>query len=334
MKWSLDIEDRIALAGTLHSATRTALCGQNQSEPQLVANLVCGLPRAINALTFSGGFTIKSGGVFVHGQPFVRCQNFPKTSPASVEIGDLLLVRTEIKNEEVAERRALLLQAKMLKSLPATPDNANQHHLYANWPPFTYIRSGEILNAQERHITGLDLYHASRYLLITKHACCRPWHAGWCQLLYPGACCSMTASPSHPRLSHYRCFVGEVLDFILGDAGKPFVIPPPPSRTKNWDRVIKDLTTATALRASSYIERASGSNTDARGQGILFALPSGTQLSSYGVTRDIWSNPSLAELTLSCDSPPKDPGEWPEASDDDGGISIIEFVVSDEGRSE
>lgn len=109
---------------------------------------------------------ISASGVFVHAQPFVRCSSFPDDRPESVEIGDLLLLRSAVHAGAVLERRTLLLQAKKIPSVPATPGNRNQYHLYAEWPTFEYVCSTRELNGKRRHITGMDLYDASKYFLI------------------------------------------------------------------------------------------------------------------------------------------------------------------------
>lgn len=63
-------------------------------EPHLVAALCYEIPKQINALSFSGGYDLKVGSVFVHQRPRVKVTNFPEQKPASVEIGDLLLIST------------------------------------------------------------------------------------------------------------------------------------------------------------------------------------------------------------------------------------------------
>ena len=157
------------------SVINNALSDIGKSEPQLVANLVWEIPRAINNLRFSNGEKITSGGVFVHAQPFVKCKNFPDQTKKAVEIGDLLLLRTEVSGEKITNRRALMLQAKKVSSYSIKPDNVNQHYLYATWPSFEYTRSTEELNGKGRCVTGLDLYNATRYLLINNtkndHCC-------------------------------------------------------------------------------------------------------------------------------------------------------------------
>lgn len=117
--------DIARLGHAVSCAVGDAFWYTTRSEPQLVANLVWQLPKYINAASLSGSTKVKAGGVFVHARPFVACTSFPEPKPASVEIGDLLLLRTLVVNKKVEEQHALLLQAKKA-SIPATPDNSNQ----------------------------------------------------------------------------------------------------------------------------------------------------------------------------------------------------------------
>ena len=331
MSLSPDPDDYMNLVEAVCSAVGNAFRSPALCEPQLVANLVWELPRAINKLTPSKGVSIKANGVFVHSQPFVKCKTFPNQKPASVEIGDLLLFRTEVCGEYVLNRRALLLQAKKGSDYSVKPDNANQHHLYAKWPPFEYVRSTSGLNGKRRHITGLDLYDASRFLLISDHDCWDPLDLLFCCSSHPYHGCSRTASPTHPKLSHYRPFVRELIYFLLGDAGKSFTRPPP-ARTRDWDRVINDLITVTAKRSSVFMKRAAGSE-QVRGQGPVFCFLSGQPYVSHGILRALCEEKVLRSESSS-DGPPQVPDEWFGEDSDSNGISMIEFVVSTEGGTE
>jgi hypothetical protein len=325
MKWSLGAVEHNKIHFSIHTAIHNALIRHPTSEHQIIANLVWELPRAVNLIPLTRGWSIRSAGIFVHAQPLVKSKSFPSVRPKSVEIGDLLLLRTEVCGGQVKNRHAMLLQAKMVSHLPAKPDNSNQHHLYANWPSFEYVRSTPQLNGKKRHITGLDLYDASRYLLISDHSCSHPCYKHYWHISPPHSCCSNTASPTLPELSHYRCFAKELLDFLFGDAGKEFVIPPP-VRTRNWDRVIEDLIKVTASRSSVFMSRASGVASKARGQGPLLFFRSGDPLPTLGIVHKLWGISSQAGIIN--DGPPVVPEIWPIENEEGGGISIVEFVVS------
>lgn len=328
MKWSIDIYDYRNLLRAVNVGISDALCKPKLNEPQIRANLVWTLPRAINAFSLGRKWTLKSGGVFVHSRPLVKFNNQKQVS-VSVEIGDLLLLRTEVSGEKVTDRRALLLQAKKVSKFPVTPDNDDQHDLYANWPFFEYVYSTSALNKKKRHITGLDLHDASRFLLISDRTVEHFHCLECCYSFYPCFCEVMTASPTKPKLSHYRCFVSELVDFLLGDAGKAFKNPPP-ARTRNWDKVINDLVTVTAKRRSAFVKSPEGTT---RGQGDVFFFLSREQPGDYGLLHALWGDgASLNEKAN--DGPPQVPAQWTKSDSENNGISVIEFIVSNERRAE
>jgi len=306
------------------NALSNAFKHPRQSEPQLVANLVFEFPKQINKVKLSGTTKVTAGGIFVHSRPFVACKSFPTSSPASVEIGDLLLIRTLVVNGKVAEKRALLLQAKKTDNIPVIPDNKNQWHLYEQWPGFTYAARSGGLTGKPRHIKESDMYEAAKYLLINTGSaahgpyfacCCWPfhWHRHW-----PEICLHHTAQPTTPEISRYRCFAGELVQFLAGNAGKVFAEPKP--RSRGWDRVIQDLIDETAKAKTIYAGRAAGQSTSAmRGNGVLFCSLAGqSSFSLFGGGDDGAAN--------NFEEQPNVPAEW-NGDDDGGGISIIEFVV-------
>lgn len=327
MKWTIDHVDylnlRKAICGALDDSLRIRKVGNKEvTEPQLVANLVWHLPKKINAVKILGPSSIKVGGIFVHGQPFVKFKASPATKPKSVEIGDLLLIQTRIKKGSVCNRRAMLLQAKKVSAFPAKPDNAHQHHLYANWPSFEYVRSTKKLNGKKRHATGYDLHSASKYLLIGKnghrnHILAHKATGGY------GV---MTASPTMPILTNYDNFLWDLLDFILGDTGKSFVLPPR-SRTRNWDRVMEDLITVTTNSVSKFTGNASAGSANTRG------------VMSHFLCGDFSHNEMLLNTIPDKkrfnggNEPPSGYEEWPGQIKDGSGISIIEFLVSSDNKT-
>ena len=328
MKFELPPDLQRRLANQLWDGLESALQNPRQSEPQLVANLVYHISRAVNGLGPLSGrrHTVKAGGIFVHQQPQVLCDDYPEPPPKSVEIGDLLLLRTEVRDSVVRSRSALLLQAKKYKTLPVTPDNRNQYHLYATWPRFTYTRSTKKLNGKKRRIAGLDLHSASKYLLLGSN----PQGCTNCPLQYlPNACKgAMTAQPTMPSLNHYRCFLQELFDFFMGDLGKSFQLPSQP-RTRGWDRVMEDLITVTANRATKYIRDAFFEADPYRGQGLCFVTG---HFSEEGAFHRLPN--SLIRQYLLRDGPPEVPAEYYEEDPDGGGISTIEVVVSSQTENE
>lgn len=324
MKFKISHSQYWGLKYAIGESLFKALKDRTQREPQLIANMVWHIPQQINSLALhKAGLNIQAGGVYVHQQPQVKCANFPEAMPQSVELGDLLFLRTEKRNGKVSSSSALLLQAKRFRNLPAKLDNNNQHHLYAKWPPFEYVRSTSRLNGKRRYLAGLDLYNACKYLLIGEPPCwCvdRPFCD--CIVHFLNNCAVLTAQPSYPHISQYRCFFTELADFILGDAGKSYTSPPP-KRSRNWDRLIQDLTDITGKRASSLMRRASSGTSPSRGQCLCFLTGS--------FSDSVSGLKSLSEAEhMSSDGPPEVPPPDYNDNSTDGGISIIEFVVSTE----
>lgn len=334
MKFDLEPQDVIRLRGVLASGLEKSLSPEQtgtssaQTEPQLVAKMVWHIPHAINSDMFqSNGIRITSGGVFVHQQPKIKCFNFPSQRPASVEIGDLLLLRQEIASGQVRERSAMLLQAKKYTRLPSAPDNRNQHYVYANWPEFKYLRSTKLLNNKLRQLTGHDLFNGAKYLLIRETSSFLDpsyWY------LSGDGGYGFTANPTEPDLSNYRSFLSELTEFVIGNAGKAFVQPPPASSI-DWDRVINDLIEVTAQRTTTYI-RNLGMGTEKRGPVLCFMSGTFADDGSYSTgASSILSSGDLRSMMADhvgmFDEPPQVPSE-PVRTDDEGtGIPIIEFSV-------
>jgi len=338
VKWNIDTKFRVELENRIESALAAAFSNPFAYEPQLVANMIWHLPHHIDGISSQNGHQIRSSGIFIHGQPFVKCDEFPDPRPMSVELGDLLLLRTAVVNGVVSERRAMLLQAKKYRKGPVAPDNRNQQALYENWPTFEYVRSTPALNGKKRHLTGCDLYSAAKYLLIKDQRGCTPGCPAL-GLTYPlceGSCPALvTAHPTSPTLSNYREFKTELFEFILGDAGKAFVSPPP-KRERNWDKVIDDLTTITAERHSSWMRRASSNKSNERGQmlyrSIRRQMDFAVGTSSKHSQLDYTQFPRQTEMDKMYDGPPEiPPMEFDGEEYEDGGMSILEFVVSHEG---
>ena len=319
-----DGSDLIQIKSAIANAVHNAFSNLKDSEPQLVANLVWQLPKQINEIKLSGNIKISAGGVFVHSRPLVTCTSFPTKTPSSVEIGDVLLIRTLVVDGGVKQKQALLLQAKKAKSIPAKPDNVNQWHLYEKWPRFTYAaRSGD-LAGKKRYIQEPDMYDAAKYLLIASTlsyayctGCfrCSPcdcfcWHMGYAHF---------TAKPTKPDIGAYRCFVCELVDFLNGNVGKVFE--KPASRTRGWNQVIHDLINDTAKAKTIFMGRANQKSSKyQRGNGRMFL----TQTNESDFFMVSGSSKGSGENN----KPPEDLEQWEES--DHGGISIIEVVIEQE----
>jgi hypothetical protein len=316
---TLQIGDKVACA--LAKAFKNPM----QSEPQLVANFVFEFAKTFKSVELFGAMKITAGGVFVHAQPLVSCQSFPESAPSSVEIGDLLLIRTLVVNGSVSERRALLLQAKKANSIPAVPDNKNQWHLYEQWPRFSYAARSGRLKGKVRHVKEPDMYEAAKYLLIGQGSAASLCYCTLCDVWpfcrnhqWRKSCMHHSAQPTTPEISRYRCFSSELIAFLAGDAGKVFSTPKP--RTRGWDRVVQDLIDQTAKAKSIFCGRAARTSASAvRGSGALFcSLVENSAYSVLGSKDD--------GLNISSNGPPDVPPEWNDDGDG-GGISLVEFIV-------
>lgn len=287
-----------------------------KDEPNKVAQLTYRIPKNINGLNLTtNGYSLSVGGVFVHQRPYIFFDGGKK-----VELGDLLLISTVIDSKGT-QRKAMLLQAKMFDSLPARPDNPNQHQLYREWPPFQYqaqyLRG---VNNGNRRIADQDIYSSAKYLLLAKNPkdCCKPFYF-WPWKYY----CAITAQPTS-ELSHHTCFIEELLQFVLGDRGKEFLDKSSlPTTEIGWSRVINDLLESIAVKTTKKMQNAVDNPKGTRGYGVLKFGQKLNFLNLYTQDVAIWQTDDQ--------DPPSEIPPWPENSDDDeGGISVIEFVLRKE----
>lgn len=316
MHISLSSDLRVSLERQVYLVLTRAFSNcQYWQEPQLIANLV----HHFSSANFrqQSNVSIRTGGVFIHSQPFVQCDNFPEPAPASVELGDVLLISTLVRNNAVESRQAMILQAKKISGPGPLIDNKNQYHLYSTHPSFVYVRSSPDLNGQRRRIAGFDVLDATKYLFIADPALQEPYIA--------------RAFPA--GYGHYRPAKAELVDFVLGNAGKPYTYPPP-KRYRQWDKVIDDLVRVTAEKCSVYMGRAQGSGgRPPRGSGRCFTMMSNLSNSELSFLAQ-GSIPRMDEIF---NRPLEVPGNW-EVHDsegfsgpagDPGGISMIEFVIEE-----
>lgn len=314
----------------IHNAILSSFSSRNKNnkskEPELIASFMFKLIKNINKINPS---IIRAGGVFVHASPLVSCKNFPSPKPTSVELGDLLLIKTEICKLKHNKYSALLLQAKKTKFLPCSPDNKNQYYLYSNWPKFTYKKVNRLqpgnkkksLLKETRNINCKNIYKGTKYLLIDTS------QGGWVpsaniQYIHCTSCVpacypiAITAIATHTGLSNYEPFGCELVKFLLGNGGKNFKKNPAPT-SRNWDRVIDDLLQNTAKSISSFTSSCpnNGGNIK-RGNGYLY-------LSDVG---NLNTSSSLLLSSGIINRPPQNDGLFRDKRSH--GISIIEFVIS------
>lgn len=306
-----------AAAGAIQSALKNPA----QSEPQLVANLVWQIPAHFNSIP-----SISATGAFVHGRPHVTCSNFPKAKPPSVEIGDLLLLRSKkTRSGKITARQALLLQAKKADALPTYPDNLNQLHIYANWPTITYKRGMGSKNGSSRTLRASDLSDAAQYLIFPDSTCKVSRSFGpWPFWYYGITSDALTAHATWARLTHYREFLETLVRFVFGSAGKRYRTPSKPDPS-GWSTLIDDLVTATKDATSVYISRASSGTTDKR---LCFMCGAFDLSGALSFGDDATTLRGFAQSAGS-DGPPEIPSE-PMLEEPAGGLPIVEFVIAED----
>lgn len=313
-----------AIFNEITDAVESSLINRGLSEPYLVARLVKDIPNAINndiaPLFRQNGCDVSAYGVFVHQQPQVKTNSYPDPTPAAVEIGDLLLIHTNIDARGNTKRFALLLQAKKVSKIPAKPDNKNQLHLYLNWPAFEYVRSPG-LNGLRRQISGPNYYSGARYLVLRGQGGSKAFTQLNCAnnrtcLSCPGFSAA-TAKPQTPYLTNHNCFSGDIYGMLFGTEGREFQLPPAQGCI-DWDQVIADILNATAHR----IRREMGGP---RGYGQDVYAYGRTQRSSLGEN----VLPFINEYGSTDSPPPNRPLIDYERDELPSGMPIIEIVTQE-----
>lgn len=309
-------------------------------EPNIVANFMFDI---INAINKKENHEIKAGGVFIHASPYVSFVKANSKKTSTVELGDLLLIRTEFRKNVSIKRTAMIFQVKKTKSIPYhNKNNDEQYYLYSTWPTFTYTRADKqkslngklsLINGKKRNISCNDICTGTKYLFINtnKKQCFNSicLNCNNCMDFKSTLCCcnTVTAIATPTKFSNYEYFSSDIINFIFGFGGKEFKIPPE-KRKRNWDRVIKDLLEHTALVISQFTEKYSASKISPRGTGYLCCsliedLSPKSCLRSYGINSYKTENNGNRE-----NKPPNNDNE--KFDEEPRGMSIIEFEVSPE----
>lgn len=308
-------------------ALSNSLAKLTESEPQLVARLAVNIPKEVGAI---GNFPISSSSIFVHQRPYVK---YTGMSSKKIEVGDLLLIRTLKRKDGTVTRTALLLQAKKsdFKNIAnISQGNQDQHDLYAYWPKFTFASSP--LKGQDRFVRGPNMQNGSQYLILPKNSpskfkmfchryCCEQECMPCCNYS-----CSLTAFAPPSKLSRFRCFYVELIDFILGNAGRTFQYQPCDGSI-GWSQFITDLIIATNEKYSKKIKTMEKAGGDGfRKNEIMF----------FSLSENFDKKDSLFATALDDNGDEKQDNieelinqigdKWGEQ---DGGISTIEFIIDE-----
>lgn len=119
---------------------------------------------AWSPILLANGYRIELHAVFCHSRPHVTFKPVPHpnymggTAPRRCELADLLIVIDHVdRSRQVDDRRAVLVQAKMLKGGSVMPSGSEwvQHELLAWLPPFTFLDSG--YDPRARDLSGVPL---------------------------------------------------------------------------------------------------------------------------------------------------------------------------------
>lgn len=217
----------------LHYAIEATTRGlYHPQEPDYIASLVTKLPndliQILNSYIPNRQFNV--GGCFIHQKPIVRFTSPQYAHHRMPELGDLLIVYKETKNNE-DRYNALLLQAKKsdnVNNTPIYPNDQHQYILYTKWPKFEYHRAGR-LNGISRSISPKSITPGAQYLLIDEHHNADHWHypvTFWC------------AKADNP-LEASNSLATAILQLIDFQTGRTFVAKG--LNIDQWSRMIWDL---------------------------------------------------------------------------------------------
>lgn len=246
----------------LHNAIEATTIGLHQTqEPDYIASLVTKLPndliQILNSYIPNRQFNV--GGCFIHQKPIVRFTSTQYANYRMPELGDLLIVYKETKNNE-DRYNALLLQAKKSNNVYYTPIHHNDQHqyiLYTKWPKFEYRRAGR-LNRKSRSISPKTITPGAQYLLIDEQHNAAHWHypvTFWC------------AKADNP-LEASNSLATAILQLIDFQTGRTFVAKG--LNIDQWSRMIWDLLDISVQ--SVFNRRRNGFNNCPRSSGDIISF--------------------------------------------------------------
>ena len=237
----MDIREKHILAHKIEDSIQDAIKDLTQhQEPDYIAALTTGFVKSLPGILNKTikGMNFQVGGCFIHQKPLAKFIKAPYNKLKSPEIGDLLIVYKQIKNNEVMFN-ALLMQAKKNNEpwdMTSISENDHQLTLYTKWPMFEYQRAG-MLNGQKRSVNPKTCTPGAQYLLIEENN--------------PPQYVKFYTAPSSHIIQASRCFAFCLVDFIEFHTGKPFV-EKKRGRIDDWSQMIWDLI---SISASSVFNR-------------------------------------------------------------------------------
>lgn len=229
----MDLNTKRHIWHKLHHAIEATTGGlHHPQEPDYIASLVTKLPNDLIQILnrYIPNMQFNVGGCFIHQKPIVRFTSPQYATYRMPELGDLLIVYKETKNN-TDRYNALLLQAKKSDNVNNTPIYSNDQHqyiLYTKWPKFEYHRAGR-LNGISRSISPKSITPGAQYLLIDEHHNANHWHypvTFWC------------AKADNP-LEASNSLATAILQLIDFQTGRTFVAKG--LNIDQWSRMIWDL---------------------------------------------------------------------------------------------
>lgn len=159
------------------------------------------------------------------------------------ELGDILFVYADRRENGEKILNSLLLQAKILEysSLKIHQSEKHQLELYRNWPEFTYYRAG-FLNGKKRNILPKTISDGAQYLLIDSN----PLTNGICfgKGMFPMGC----AVPDD-NLCINDSLSRELINLLKFKSGRT-IDSNPYSTEDGWSKMIWDLLRIAAFKYS------------------------------------------------------------------------------------
>jgi len=237
-------------------------------------------------------------GVYCHQKPIVDIKQ-----PKNPELGDILFVYVDRKQEGKMVLNSLLLQAK-ISSNPWLRVHGSERHqleLYKNWPQFTYCSRAGNLNKKERNILPKTINDGAQYLLINDKLLTK-------RLCFRKRMFSMGCAIPDDILYINNSLSDELIDLLKFKSGRTF--DSNHSTKDEWSKMIWDLLQIAAFKYSK------------RKNAQLDSFPRINGCSHF-CTKDMEDRALLNELL---------DGNLEEISDKDGGVSVV--LVESQLRSE
>lgn len=230
-------------------------------------------------------------GVYCHQKPIVDI-NLDKKP----ELGDILFVYTDRKQDGKKVLNSLLLQAKISNSswLRVHSSEKHQLELYREWPEFTYYRAGS-LNGEKRNILPKTINDGAQYLLIDNNPLTNGIYSG--KGMFPMGC-----SVPDDILRINDSLSKELINLLKFKSGRTFDSNPYATKD-DWSKMIWDLL------------RIAGSKSSKRKNAKLGSFPRSSEYNHF-CTENMRNTTLLDEALGNYEN-------IAELSDENSGVSVV-----------